>query len=290
MTNSKSKMEIRRRVLQDTDQIPPLPEVIVRVLALLNEPETQPDELEAILSYDHVLVARLLAMVNSPFYGMRREVRTIKEAIIVLGYQNLRSMVMITSTSQFMRQDFECYGHDEKGLWRHSVSVAAGTRELATLLGEDQGLCEELFVAALLHDIGKMVLSKYLSQTPLEQIRGYRLITEAEKALVGVTHVEAGDLIAGKWNLSPVIHSVIANHHENVVNVPDPRPVAMARLANALAHELGTGFQEGHAPRPDYRLEDLACLGLDMEQWADAKERLREAMELAVNSIAAVYS
>ncbi len=290
MTYTKSRMEALSRVLRDTDLIPPLPEVTVRVIAALNDEHTEPDEIDWILRCDPVLVARLMAMVNSPWYGMRQRVRTIKEAIIVLGYQNLRSMVMITSTSKFMRQDFGCYGHDDKGLWRHSISVAAAARELAVMLGESEVVSEELFVAALLHDIGKMVLSNYLSETPPERIRAYGSITVAEQDLLGRTHAEAGDLVAGKWNLRPVIHSVIANHHDNAVEVLNARNVAIVRLSNALGHELGTGYQEGLAPRPDYRLEDLACLGLDMAQWTDAKDRLRETMELAIASVAGIYS
>ncbi len=281
---------MRRRVLRETDLIPPLPEVIVRVIALLNKPDTPPAELEAILRCDHVLVARLMAMVNSAFYGMRQSVRTIKDAIMVLGYQNLRSMVMITSTSQLMRQDFDCYGHNDKGLWRHSVSVAASARGLSTLLGDDKALAEELFVAALLHDIGKMVLSKHLSQASKEQIRAHGSITAAEDALVGITHAEAGDLVAGKWNLSPVVHSVITNHHGDQVEVLDARHVAIVRLADALAHETGTGYYQGQAPQPHYQPEDLACLGLDTSEWTGVKDRLRQNMDLAVNSLTAVYS
>jgi len=290
MTSTKSRMEARRRVLRDTDLIPPLPEVIVRVIAALNDEDTGPEELEWILRCDPVLVARLMAMVNSPWYGMRRPVRTVKDAIVVLGYQNLRSMMMITSTSKFMRQDFSCYGHDDKGLWRHSVSVAAAAREFSVILGENETVSEELFIAALLHDIGKMVLSKYLSATPPDRIRSYGSITSAEQAVLGMTHSEAGDLVAGKWNLSPVIHSVIANHHYDAVEVLDARHVAIVRLSNELGHELGTGYREGHAPRVDYRQDDLACLGLDMDQWTNTKDRLRETMELATSSIAGIYS
>jgi putative nucleotidyltransferase with HDIG domain len=221
---------------------------------------------------------------------MRQRVRTIKDAIMVLGYQNLRSMVMITSASQIMLQDFDCYGHDEKGLWRHSVSVAAGARSLATQLGEDQILAEELFVAALLHDIGKMVLSKHLSQVPAEQIRAHASISAAEDALIGITHAEAGDLVASKWNLSLLVHSVIANHHGDQIDVLDPRHVAIVRLADALAHEIGTGYYQGKAPQPFYRPEDLKCLGLDLSEWTNVKDTLRETMDVAVDSLAAIYA
>lgn len=283
-------MEARRRVLRDADLIPPLPEVIVRVIAALNDENTKLEELEKLLRCDPVLVARMLAMVNSPWYGIRRPVRTVKDAIVLLGYQNLRSMVMITSTSKFMRQDFSCYGHDDKGLWRHSVAVAAAARELALMLGEGETAAEELFVAALLHDIGKMVLSKYLAETPPDEIQSYDSITAAEQEILGMTHAEAGDLVAGKWNLTSVVHSVIANHHEDAVEVLNSRHVAIVRLSDALGHELGTGYQEGAAPAADYRQDDLACLGLDMDQWVEAKDRLRETMELATACIANVYS
>ena len=90
----------RREILHKSDLIPPLPDLVVRLLAVLNNQETEPEDLEKLLQNDQVLVAKMLAMVNSPFYGMNRSIRTVKDAVMVLGFRGVRSLVLATSTTR----------------------------------------------------------------------------------------------------------------------------------------------------------------------------------------------
>src|SRR5262245_66353249 len=122
---------MRGELRQKSDLVPPLAEFVVRLLALLNRSETEPQDLEFYLQNDQVLVAKMLAMVNSPFYGLNRTVRTIKDAVMVLGFRGVRSLVLATSTANYLQRDFTCYGHDQRGLWVHAVGVASGARALA---------------------------------------------------------------------------------------------------------------------------------------------------------------
>ena len=110
-------------------------------------------DLELLLQNDQVLVAKMLAMVNSPFYGLNRAVNTVKEAVMVLGFRGVRSLVLATSTAKLLQRDFGCYGHEPKGLWMHAVCVASGARSLAKRLGLPADDAEQLFVCGLLHDI-----------------------------------------------------------------------------------------------------------------------------------------
>ena len=282
--------DIRRRILQDTDLIPPLPEVIVKVIALLNEGDTQPEDLENLLICDHALVARVLAMVNSPFFGLRREIGRIKDAIMVLGYQNLRSLVIATSTGKHMRQDFSCYGHEPKGLWKHSVSVAAAAKSLATDMGETQPMREEMFIAALLHDIGKMVLVNYLVSYPADTLQGFPSVEDAERELLGIGHGEAGTLVAAKWNLSPLVSVAAEHHHAGDVPPEFSRYVSMLRVANGLMHEIGTGYLPGQSPECHDLERELASIGVEASDWEVFRHNAEAAAELALTHIAGVYN
>src|SRR5262245_36254364 len=160
---------MRRELLQKSDLIPPLPEFVVRLLALLNRPETEPQDLESCLQNDQVLVAKMLAMVNSPFYGLNRSVRTIKEAVTVLVFRGVRSLVLTTSTANYLQRDLACYGHDRRGLWVPAVCVASAARALARAVRLGIDAAEQLFVAGLLHDIGKLLLAQYVSDAIRER-------------------------------------------------------------------------------------------------------------------------
>jgi putative nucleotidyltransferase with HDIG domain len=229
-------------------------------------------------------------MVNSPFFGLRREISRIRDAVMVLGYQNLRSMVIATNTARHMRQDFSCYGHEPKGLWKHSVSVAAAAKSLAAELGEEPPMGEEIFIAALLHDIGKMVLGTHLAQFPRETLDGFSSITAAEQELLGITHGEAGALVAAKWNLSPLVSVAAEHHHEGEPDAEFERYISIIRLADSLMHEVGTGYSPGRAPTGADTTRELKVLGFDDARWAVATANAKTAASLALTHLAGVYN
>lgn len=273
----------RREILHKSDLIPPLPDLVVRLLGILNKQETEPQDLERLLQHDQVLVAKMLAMVNSPFYGLNRTIRTIKDAVIVLGFRGLRSLVLATSTAKFLQRNFECYGHEPKGLWLHAVSVAAGARGLAKLCRMTPDEAEMLFVAGLLHDIGKLLLVTYLGEASKNSLAVVSIAAH-ERTQIGLDHAEAGALVTAKWNLATEIQEVIKVHHDVGV-APANKSIAMVRLADAVAHERGTGYLPGRAPVEPTQPADLAALGLNVESWLTMRDSLAVIMDEAVDAL-----
>ncbi|MEZ6038765.1 MAG: HDOD domain-containing protein [Planctomycetota bacterium] len=267
----------RREILHKSDLIPPLPDLVARLLALLYKQDTEPRDLELLLQNDQVLVAKMLAMVNSPFYGLNRAISTVKDAVMVLGFRGLRSLVLATSTAKFMQRDFSCYGHDAKGLWLHAICVAGGARALARRCRLGAEAAEQLFVGGLLHDIGKMLLVTYLSEAG-QSVQQATDICEVERQLLGLDHTEAGALVTAKWNLTKEIQAVVGAHHHG----DRTTGVAIVRLADAIAHELGTGFLPGRVPQHQADPADLATLGIDEAAWPAVRDELAAVMEEAV--------
>lgn len=270
----------RREILHKSDLIPPLPDLVVRLLALLNSKDAEPKHLEDLLQHDQVLVAKMLAMVNSPFYGLNRTIRTIKEAVMVLGFRGVRSLVLATSTARFLQRDYSCYGHTPKGLWLHAVSVAAGARDLARScrLGADDA--EQLFVGGLLHDIGKLLLVPYLPATA-QGPKPTTAMVDVERARIGIDHAEAGGLVAVKWNLAAEVQQVIAAHH-SAAGAATTRSMAVVRLADAVAHETGVGYLPERSPAGVAQPADVAALGLDEARWTAVRDRMAATMDEAV--------
>lgn len=273
----------RREILHKSDLIPPLPDLVVRLLGILNKQETEPQDLENLLQNDQVLVAKMLAMVNSPFYGLNRTIRTIKEAVMVLGFRGVRSLVLATSTAKFLQRNFEVYGHQQKGLWLHAVSVAAASRALARHVRMTADDAEMLFVAGLLHDIGKMLLVGYLNESGKAPTPGSH-VHEFERATIGIDHTEAGALVTAKWNLANDIQEAIKAHHE-APGASAPRGAAVVRLADAIAHERGIGYLPGLAPASAPLPADLAALGLDEPTWSTLRDALAVTIDDAVAAL-----
>jgi putative nucleotidyltransferase with HDIG domain len=264
----------RREILQRSDLIPPLPDIVVKVIALLNRNDAEPAEIESHLQYDPVLVARILGMANSPFYGVRRQITSIRDAIMVLGFRGLRSLVLASTTAKFLRRDYRCYHHDDKGLWRHSLCVATGARALARRAKFPLEQCEEVFVAGLLHDIGKMLVAPYLEQLGQTVLPAGGLTDASERSMVGIDHTEAGALAAAKWNLSSTVQELIKHHHETAPVEPPSPALAVLRVADAFAHELQVGYLPGQAPAAQALAADLEALAIGAH-----REALREAIQ-----------
>ncbi|MFN7672103.1 MAG: HDOD domain-containing protein [Planctomycetota bacterium] len=269
----------RREILHKSDLIPPLPDLVMRVLGMLNEPTTEPEDLQGLVQNDQVLVAKMLATVNSAFYGLNRPIRSIKEAVMVLGFRGVRSLVLATSTARLMQRDFRAYGHEPFGLWAHAVVVAAGGRRLATACRFSPDDAEAAFIAGLLHDIGKLLLVGYLGDMPT--MRGTLAeLCEQERRHIGLDHAEAGGLVVARWNLAPEIQEVF---QLSLAEGAQPSRLAAAvRVAEAFAHERSIGFLPGMQPAVEYRPDDFAVLGLDDARWSVLRDDLVKAMDGAL--------
>lgn len=274
----------RREILHKSDLIPPLPDFVVRLLTLLNQQETEPRHLEQHLQSDQVLVAKMLAMVNSPFYGVNRSIRTIKDAVMVLGFRGVRSLVLATSTAKFLQRDYTCYGHDQKGLWSHAACVGAGAKFLAKTCKLGAEIAEQMFVAGLLHDIGKLLLVGYLADGLRQTPTHADSTVELEQKLVGIDHTEAGALVLAKWNLSTELQDTIKAHHTSTY-AGTPKPIAIVRVADGVARQRGYGYLPGRAPGGALLPGDLATLELNA-QWSTVQDELVATMEEALAGLA----
>jgi putative nucleotidyltransferase with HDIG domain len=290
LANLAQQEKTRREILHKSDLIPPLPELVVRLLALLNKKDTEPKELEAHLQNDQVLVAKMLAMVNSPFYGLNRSVTNIRDAIMVLGFRGLRSLILASSTSKFLAADFSCYGHDTRGLWKHALAVGTGARSIATFCEFEPDIREELFVAGLLHDVGKMLIAPYLNEQKADVASFSGTLIELELDVVGLDHTEAGALVAASWNLSNLVQEMIKHHHDEGTQEENAQQVAVVRLADAFAHRGSIGYLQGRAPDASYLPSDLEVLNLTESDWEQFCTGLDEQIQATLNELAKITS
>lgn len=272
---------VAEQIKAKPDLIPSLPDVVTKALQLVDKPGVSPDEFEELLSQDPPLVATMLRMANSPVYGFAHEKETIRDAIIGIGLNGLRSILMGSSLKRFLGKQFTCYGADPKTLWRHAMAVANGSKILTRKLRETELNPEEMFVAGLLHDLGKLLLAPFLTRMGKDLSQTKEPLHIAEEKLLGLSHQEAGGIVAEKWNLKPLVSAVITHHHFKACPKNYRAAIAIVRLVDQWATANGKGA--GTLDRESMYLdEDLEVLGLTPEKWEELQATLEEAETVEV--------
>ncbi|BDT70639.1 hypothetical protein os4_01460 [Comamonadaceae bacterium OS-4] len=194
-------------------QLPNLPSTTRVVLGYLNDDDADINQVVQAIARDQGLVARILRIANSPFFGLPNQVQTIHEAVIVLGFSNLRLVVM---AAMMTAQKFPGLvgGVQVQRLFRHSIAVAI----CASAIGRSNKLNPNLlFLTGILHDIGKLALmATYPTQyAEVQSLRegGNLLTTEAEEQIFGFNHATIGATLCRHWHLPEVIAVAIGDHH-----------------------------------------------------------------------------
>lgn len=250
------------RAVGNLRDLPTMPEVVAKVLEMTANPEIALSEVSVVIERDPGLAAKILRISNSPYYGMKQVVGTLKLALVILGIQEVRNIVLGLAVIDSLRDKHTERLMSKFGFWEHSVLVAAMSKKIGQHLALDmQG---EDFVSGLLHDIGKMILWRQMQdryETLLSSSGGYsEALCQAEIAEFNFDHADAAAVLAQKWNMPDALADAIWCHHpgdhRTLRNAKDPKLAALVRIANLAARE-------------DWDIEDEASLAScnDEEAW-----------------------
>jgi putative nucleotidyltransferase with HDIG domain len=258
-------MKAEALIAQTADLPPPSPSV-VKLLGLLNRPDTDSDEVVQVVRHDGVLSAKLLSLCNSALYGFAEPVGSIEQAVLCLGYQEVYRLVLAVSFGGSLSRKLSGYMIEEQELWRHSLLTALAT-ECALADGCPVGVEPSIaYTAGLIHDIGKLVLNHALRPDLQSAVRGLiqqagRSRIEAERAVLDTDHAEVGATLLQQWRLPEVLVEAVAHHHQPVL-APKPRLSALVHLGNCIAHELGSApGLDGYALRAEEKAVEALGIG-----------------------------
>jgi putative nucleotidyltransferase with HDIG domain len=217
--------------------LPSLPAVVMELLSSIEQEDIDISVLAKKVSYDQALTAKTLRLANSSSYGLQVKVTTIQQAITFLGFQTTRNLITAAAITGCFPSG-QCAGFHDKSFWRHSIATAACARALARRMRFNQDIA---FTAGLLHDIGRLVLvtghpDAYDQVVAWHEQHGGDW-QEAERAVLGIDHVDAGVALADHWNFSDTMRQAIAYHH-----TPDVHGAGflatIVHVANAIVHAL----------------------------------------------------
>ena len=236
--------------IQDTisriSQPPTLPEVVMHLIRVVDDPATSASEVSRIISRDQSLTTSVLKLVNSPFYGMSRQITTLTQATVVLGFTTIRNIALTAAIfDEFGGGSTAAMpgGYSRAGFWEHSISCAIAARCLAGYAAYAD--TEQAFISGLIHDLGKVVLDEYLHEDfrrVLELAEQEKMrIREAEQHIFGTDHAEVGGWLARRWNLPDSLVAVIENHHNPTQSQVAPKLAALVHLADIIVRMQGYG-------------------------------------------------
>ena len=241
-------------LLEKLNDIPTLPIVATKVTELINDPNSSSADIAEVLKKDQVLTAKVLKLINSPYYGIPGEVTDVRRALAYLGFNTLAQLILSVSiismfpekkTGRFSMYDF----------WRHALATAVASDSIGKKVKHPRP--EECFTCGLLHDIGKIVLHQIAPDEFLQviQIAEKEQITfaEAEQKLSVPPHGYLGEFIANKWRLPLVIRMSIRYHHYDVANMDtilqSMKPaIQIVSLANQLVVKEKIGYSGNASP------------------------------------------
>lgn len=242
MTISTTGTASRRRldeIIRSVNRLRPLPGSATRILKELDNPHATARSIAELIALDQALTAYVLKVANSAAMGYLLACASVNDAVVRLGFKQIRSLVYSTIAAGPLTSRLAGYRLGDRGLWYHSVSVASSAHWLATALRFPDP--EKAYVAGLLHDIGKLVLDQYVLadyNQIVHIMRSQKIpMWQVEEQFFGIDHAGVGGLAGSHWQFPGELVEAIRHHHAPSLDKPDQRLAALINLANALAPE-----------------------------------------------------
>jgi putative nucleotidyltransferase with HDIG domain len=280
-------------------ELQPLPATVTRLMGLLTRPDWKMSEVEEAIALDQALTPRILRVANSALASRGIRVTTISDAVMRVGTGPLFSMVMALGVKKRLQQAVAQYGLAEGELWEHSVAAALTVESLGARLRRK--LPVESFTAALLHDVGKLVMARFLEPSHLASLRAaeeHSRLSErdAELEILGVDHAEVGAVVAQHWSLpDPLVRAIRFHHSPELAFAMDPwcrdpadAAAHVVHAADLVSERVAARRKKGGPAPPQEPLAEATSAALELDD--AALDELVQSVDERLNDVLARYS
>ena len=231
-------------IISGIDTLKPIPPVAAQIMALAEDEYSSMSEVADLIVHDPSITASLLKICNSAYFGLSRQIESVRDAITLLGMDQIIELILLNGTAENFKDEPDGYGLGEGELWHHAVLSA----HVAKVLAENTGWTSNkhlIFTAALLKDIGKIIMGRYVAFSYekiniLVHSKGYSF-NEAEKEIIGMNHEELGARIGKKWRFGDKLIYMIGNHHMTDETCRNDPETALVYLADIVCMMIGFG-------------------------------------------------
>ena len=271
-------------LLDNISELPTLPTVYLKLNRLLQSSQSNASQISRIIESDQAIASKVLRLVNSSFFGLSRKITQINQAVVLLGFNAIRSAVLSISVLESF-QSTSTSNFDHRLFWEHSIAVGTIARQLAKELR--LGMEEEAFSCGILHDIGKLVLDQVLPKKfkkIIETVDARQCtILEAERLILETDHCEIGEYLLEHWSLPHMLVESVALHHSPSILRSNPQMVSLVHLADILARKLqiGSGGDPYIHEINLFAMEELDIEAEDMDSLIETiGEKIQESADL----------
>ena len=229
-------------IVEQIDLLEPVAPVAAQIMALAEDQDSSLSEIADLIRNDPALTANLLRTCNSAYFGLSRQVESVRDAISLVGLDHIVRLVLLNSLSVNFKKEPVGYGLGEGELWRHAVTSAHITGILAERFGASQNK-HLIYTAALLKDIGKLILGRYVTFS-YEQINilvhsHSHSFNDAEQRIIGMNHEELGALVGKKWHFSQKLIYIMRHHHRSDESARQDLETSLVYLADIICMMMG---------------------------------------------------
>ena len=279
--------------ISEISHIATLPEVTMKIIQLVENPESTAQDLNRIISNDPALGARILKVVNSAFYGLPGQIGSINRAIVLLGLNAVKNIAIAASLAKLFRGGRISPNFNARDLWTNAIASATATRLLADRVG--LGLPDEAFLAGLIHDLGILVeiqarRPKFIEVLDKLEADPNLTLRDAEMQVIGATHEHFGAALCKLWKF-PTSFAHVTGYHHHPWDLPaNHRTLAgLVHVSDVLSARLQIGFTRG-VESTEYHGDLLTQLRINDAMLQDISELMPEAMEEAKSLFADVVA
>ena len=272
----------RRDIERFIQKMPSLSTTVAKVMEICSRTDTSPNELNKVISLDPVLTGQVLKLINSAYYSLNSKVTSLTRAITMLGMNTVKNMALSTAIIRHVSGSKKSKALPTSKFWAHSISAGVS----AKLLGMAKGLSvmerEELFLAGLLHDLGKVPFGDEYTDVLFKVKKEQLPLIEVERELMGIDHQEVGQMIAEKWKLNEVISATISQHHNGAEHNSNVGvQIAFVALGNIYSNIFDFGYAGDTFPSESDLENNLTIVGLDLQEFGAIGQSVAEEIHKA---------
>lgn len=243
------------KVKSSIEKMPTLSPVINKINEVANNVKSSAQDLTDVIQLDPVLTAKVIRMVNSAYFGLPQEIKSLKQAVVMLGINTIKNVALSSAFlgKVYLKGKTNLSG---EGFWKHSLGVAVASKMIAKKLGVDNKFLEEYFIAGLIHDIGKVLINNAFPEE-MNQIlelsaQKESTIIDIERKLIGLSHEEVGIAIGKKWKFENNLLFAVGRHHQPVTSGSSAIFSIVVCVADTFVKILNVGFSG------NYRIEPIS--------------------------------
>lgn len=237
-----TRNEFLDQLIAKVHDVPTLPSTVLRVMQMIEDPLCSTADLSQVILADPALAIKVLRLANSAYYGFRQKINNIPQAITLLGFATLKNALLSAAVFDLFRLT-TITGFDMAALWKHSVATATAAKLVSKRVRFPNA--EKSYTAGLMHDIGKIMIARYLPTsmaTITQSVQAEQLaMYDAEQKVLGLAHPGFGAWVMSRWNLpTPLIEAVEFHHHPTRAQFSFDL-AGIVYLANILTHRANIG-------------------------------------------------